>query len=342
MHVFIVAGALIHEHTPMAPTKTRPFKVAPSAWADCVRKNWTVASEFGVEVRHGARGTFFPLGHNIAKVEIEPKEGEEPGKEDAAGYAQTLYARANEYRDKEDILIDSQIVVYGRTKDGLQRIACEGKGGRLTGQGQEDVPDSEAGGFVMVWKAAREERKSLVDSVNELAKTVVKLAQAQEGLLQQCADVMKEGVKGRVAEAEATASAYRADRAAQTAENLIEKWSAPLQTWASARYQESMHKRRYAPTGDAVLDAFRDLAEVVDLATANSFLEQLGKEVWDPLAQALGQPEMFTRDEVIAFWKANVRGQISETDWRKLLAAIPSLARERLTKLAEMVQATEG
>lgn len=322
------------------PKKPKAHRVAPSAWSDAVRAHWQKITELGVEVRHGARGSWRPLGNPIAKTEVDGRETDQrfiP----AGEYAQTLYDRAWDYRDECDVMVDSQIVGYIRDSDGLQRVFEEGSGGRLLEDASEDIPESEAHGFAVVWKAASAERKDLVEQVGKLAKTVVKLAESVEGILDRCSDLLKEDRRVRVAEAEAAASAYRADRAAEVAEKTVTQWADPLKTWAAARYQEATNKRRRAPVGDAVIDAWRDLSEVVDLSVAAHLRSRLGDR-WAPLEEAFGHPEVFTREQILELWRAHVRGKVPEDEWREMLSAVPSIVRERLVNLAAQIQAAES
>lgn len=326
-----------------------------------LRADWPRASDFEVEFRTNPHASWRIVdGARAVRAELVGDDDEtQLGVEQARDYAQSLYDGAWEHVTQLDCRADYRLRSFGPDKSGDGRVEVgepEGRGGRLDprreDRSSEDVPnaddddvaDSKLDLVASVLREVRAERKEWVAHLLKMAGGYSDLVE-QVGSHFTEAHRLKAEVAANVRQLEvdrmdAEVRAYRAEQAGKFGSELLDKAAPGFTMWANARYQESLSKRHHAPKGDPVLDALADVADSLDVVSAERVAGIVGPDVWTDVHSLIVGVDGWSANEVVGQWE-RLRPKLLE-HWRRMLDVVSPACRIALSNLGAAVEAARG
>lgn len=298
-------------------------ETVPAAWISGVAAHWEASLSFSVEVKKGPRGSPRTLKTLVTPTE-EPSDDTE-ARDVARDLAQELWDEAYAYHFDAGGTIYA--VLVGNGSEG--EIFRVGAGGRMSG-GETSNPDSdEEGTTINVMLSALKKLTGLhletIERTNEIIKAV--------------APLFADAAKVREAEINAEAKAYTVHQVESILDRAFDRFGPAVDRWAEAKHHEGVSGRARKPTGDKVVDAWREVVEVMDMPSVARVRALLSEDDGQAFVDALEIGDSFGRADILDFWKAFRERDSVKSQWRELLAAMPSRAAAALPAFADAARA---
>lgn len=310
--------------TPEAVRKGKKHDATvPAAWVAGVSAHWTAALSYSVEVRKGPRGSARTL-KTVTTPTKEPADEDEQ-RDASTDLAQELWDEAYEYHFEVGGTIDAALVCNGPDGE-LLRITA---GGRMRGGETSDPDSNEEGTTINVMLGALKKLTTLhldtIDRTNDILKAV--------------APLFADAAKVREAEIKAEATAYTVHQVESILDRAFDRFGPAVDRWAEAKHHEGVSGRSRKPTGDKVIDAWREVVETMDMPSVARVRALLSEVDGQAFVDALEVGDSFGRGDILEFWKSFRERESVKAQWRELLAAMPSRASAALPAFADAARA---
>lgn len=302
----------------------------PQPWIELILAHWEKATEAECLWRKGPNGSLQPL--EGARVLFDGDDARDA----AEAISSHLYGLGVAKQEEVGGTVDLCLKLWERGADGGYRpVASTMKGGRVRPGGErEDAPeegDMPAAEF-------RSTLKTCLGAIGTLVGYIEKSTAANLSLIGGIQPFVAQAATVRAEEVKAEAAAYRADRASETFDRTISRLEPHVGAYVEARRQEAVGKRARPPTGDPVLDAWRDLIDSVDMPTGSRIKAMLPDIVADKLVRALSQGDLMDTPQIRDLWAELKSNPEFAEIWPELLASLSSRAAECLARLADAIR----
>lgn len=309
------------------------YKSAPAAWIDLLSTHWVSVHVAEILVRTGTKAGW--RNAENARVILDDKE-ETDVRAAAEDVATELYARGWDLQSEHGAELHLQLVLYSIDEKGnYTRLAQTTRGGRLRQGESEDAPDDDSG---MPSAEFRTTLTKLLWAVEKMTDLHMKSIENNNRMALSFQPYAEQAANVEAARVKADSQNFRAERAEATVEKALNRLVPVFENYAETRKHEAVTNRQRPPVGDAVIDAWRDLVESVDLPTM-ARIRKWVPETADLLEPALLRGDALGKIEILQLWGTLRQSDDLKKVWQELQAALPTRARDALASLAGAVGA---